>query len=194
MPVKHSPGFVTSFWTAVVFLSRSLSWLHRCVYALEKVWATHAVCWLRWAYFKALKQNAPPSHLFTWPHSQAMQNFYIVILGIKPDERLRLVAFTLNLSALKVLKGSDKVLYVSHQTAAPDMPSIIHSVTVYKCGRLQAFSNSVQLKTFRPWHFIRCLLWFPGNGVNSYSDGPCQESECTSEFRYCQHWFVTLGW
>lgn len=79
-----------------------------------------------------------------------MQNFYIVILGIKPDERLRLVAFTLNLSALKVLKGSDKVLYVSHQTAAPDMPSIIHSVTVYKCGRLQAFSNSVQLKTFRP--------------------------------------------
>lgn len=47
------------------------------------------------------------------------------------------------------LKGSAKIPYVRHQSAAGDTAYIIHSVTVYKFRNLQAFSNFVKLATFQ---------------------------------------------
>lgn len=66
------------------------------------------------------------------------------------------------ISTQEGLKGSAKILYVRHQTAARDMPSIIHSVTVYKCRNPQAFSNLVQLATFRLLTFYKMVIMISG--------------------------------
>lgn len=47
---------------------------------------------------------------------------------------------------------------VRQEIAARDMPSIIHSVTAYKCRNMQAFSNLVKLATFQPPTFYQMMV------------------------------------
>ena len=97
-------------------------------------------------------------HLLTGRVRQGTLKFTLLFSALSLMKDYDLLLYIQVIYTQEVLKGSAKILYVRHQTEARDMPSIIHSVTVYKCRNLQAFGNLVKLATFQSLTFYQVII------------------------------------